>query len=159
LIQSSKATDTQTKNEAVPTKNEAAQTKNETTSTKNETTLTTNETFMPWLHFSKNSEPQEPKAISSTTISSMPVESHVIAQKTKPLCVLTTYKIPLDYKNVALLSRFVSENGRILPRHLTHLKLKKQKELAKTIRRSRTAGLLPFVSKLPEYSRHKLTNS
>ena len=74
-------------------------------------------------------------------------------KKSKSTCVLTQYNIPLDYKNTALLSRFVSDNGRILPRRITGLRMNKQQKLAKCIRRARAVGLLPFITKLPQYLR------
>ncbi len=51
----------------------------------------------------------------------------------------------IDYKDIKLLQRFVSERGKIVPSRITAVSAKKQRELAKAIKRSRFLGLLPFV--------------
>ena len=51
----------------------------------------------------------------------------------------------LNYKNVSILSNFVNEQGKILPRRLTGLKSKQQKKVTKLIKQARIAALLPFV--------------
>lgn len=53
-----------------------------------------------------------------------------------------------DYRNVEVLRRFLSETGKILPRRRTGLSAKEQRILAKTIKRARILGLLPFTDKL-----------
>jgi len=53
-----------------------------------------------------------------------------------------------DYRNVEVLRRFLSETGKILPRHRTGLSAKEQRILAKTVKRARILGLLPFTEKL-----------
>ncbi len=50
----------------------------------------------------------------------------------------------IDYKNVKLLQRFTSERGKIVPSRITAVSAKKQRELAKAIKRARTLALLPF---------------
>ena len=52
----------------------------------------------------------------------------------------------IDYKDVRLLSRFISEKGKIIPSRITAVSAKKQRELAKAIKRSRFLGLLPYSS-------------
>lgn len=52
----------------------------------------------------------------------------------------------IDYKNIKLLSRFISERGRILPSRITSVSAKKQRELKKAIKRARNIALLPFVA-------------
>jgi small subunit ribosomal protein S18 len=51
----------------------------------------------------------------------------------------------VDYKNPKLLLRFVSERGRMLPRRITYISAKKQRELKIAIKRARNLALLPFV--------------
>jgi small subunit ribosomal protein S18 len=51
----------------------------------------------------------------------------------------------VDYKNLKLISRFVSERGRILPRRITSVSAKKQRELKNAIKRARNLALLPFI--------------
>jgi small subunit ribosomal protein S18 len=51
----------------------------------------------------------------------------------------------LTYKDVSILSNFISEQGKILPRRLTGLNSKQQKQVARLIKQARIAALLPFV--------------
>lgn len=53
-----------------------------------------------------------------------------------------------DFKNLDILRRFLSETGKILPRRRTGLNAKDQRKLARTIKRARMMGLLPFTEKL-----------
>jgi len=48
----------------------------------------------------------------------------------------------LDYKNIRLLKKYLSESGRILPSRITFVSQKKQKELAKSIKRARLLALI-----------------
>jgi small subunit ribosomal protein S18 len=51
----------------------------------------------------------------------------------------------IDYKDVRLLQRYISERGKIVPSRITAVSAKKQRELSTAIKRSRFLGLLPFV--------------
>ena len=51
----------------------------------------------------------------------------------------------IDYKDVRLLSRFLSERGKIVPSRITAVSAKKQRELATAIKRARYLALLPYV--------------
>ena len=51
----------------------------------------------------------------------------------------------IDYKDVKLLQRFISERGKIVPSRITAVSIKKQRQLAKAIKRARFLGLLPYV--------------
>ena len=51
----------------------------------------------------------------------------------------------IDYKDVRLLQGFMSERGKIVPSRITAVSAKKQRELARAIKRSRFLGLLPYV--------------
>jgi small subunit ribosomal protein S18 len=53
----------------------------------------------------------------------------------------------IDYKDVKLLQRFISERGKIVPSRITAVSAKKQRELAQAIKRARFLGLLPYVVK------------
>ena len=48
----------------------------------------------------------------------------------------------VDYKNIKLLKRYVSENGKILPSRITNVSQKKQRELSLSIKRARNLGLI-----------------
>ena len=52
----------------------------------------------------------------------------------------------IDYKDIELLKRFISERGKILPRHVTGTGAKNQRKITVAIKRARIMGLLPFVS-------------
>ena len=51
----------------------------------------------------------------------------------------------IDYKDVRLLSRFLSERGKIVPSRITAVSAKKQRELAVAIKRARFLALLPYI--------------
>ena len=51
----------------------------------------------------------------------------------------------IDYKDSRLLSRYMSERGKIVPSRITAVSASKQRELAKAIKRARFLGLLPYM--------------
>ena len=53
---------------------------------------------------------------------------------------------PIDYKDVDLLKKFITERGKILPRRLTWLTAKQQRDLTNAVKRARIVALLPFVN-------------
>ena len=53
----------------------------------------------------------------------------------------------IDYKDVKLLQRYISERGKIVPSRITAVSAKKQRELAKAIKRARFMALLPYLVK------------
>ena len=58
-------------------------------------------------------------------------------------CPLSGKSAPIiDYKNIKLLKKYISESGRILPSRITSVSLKKQKELSRSIKRARLLTLL-----------------
>ena len=66
-------------------------------------------------------------------------------RKTCPFSGANAPKI--DYKDVRLLQRYISERGKIVPSRITAVSQKKQRELAKAIKRARFLALLPYVVK------------
>ncbi len=52
----------------------------------------------------------------------------------------------VDYKDVELLKRFISERGKILPRRVTGTSAKNQRKITAAVKRARIMALLPFVS-------------
>ena len=63
--------------------------------------------------------------------------------KFKKNCPLSGKEAPvIDYKNVKLLKRYVSENGKILPSRITSVCQKKQRELSLSIKRARNLALI-----------------
>ena len=58
-------------------------------------------------------------------------------------CPLSVKNAPIiDYKNIKLLKKYISESGKILPSRVTSVSLKKQKELATSIKRARLLALI-----------------
>jgi len=53
----------------------------------------------------------------------------------------------INYKNVDLLRRFITEQGKILPRRLTGVTAKQQRQLAKAVKQARILGFLQFLYK------------
>ena len=51
----------------------------------------------------------------------------------------------VNYKDTKILSNFINDQGKIIPRRISGLSSKQQKRVAKLIKRARIASLLPFV--------------
>jgi small subunit ribosomal protein S18 len=67
-------------------------------------------------------------------------------KKRKKRCYFTDNKVTyIDYKDVELLKRFISDRGKILPKRVTGTKSRYQAELAVAIKRARHMSLLPFI--------------
>ena len=63
-------------------------------------------------------------------------------------CPFSGDKAPkIDYKDVRLLQRYVSERGKMVPSRITAVNLKNQRKLAQAIKRARMLALLPFEVK------------
>ena len=61
----------------------------------------------------------------------------------KKSCPLSLKGAPkIDYKNIKLLKKYTSESGRILPSRVTSVSFKKQRELARSIKRARLLALI-----------------
>ncbi len=58
-------------------------------------------------------------------------------------CPLSGKNAPeIDYKNIKLLKKYTSDSGRILPSRVTSVSFKKQRELARSIKRARLLALI-----------------
>ena len=65
----------------------------------------------------------------------------------KKVCYFTKNKIKtIDYKDVELLKKFISANGKITPRRVTGTRAKYQRKLAVAIKRARQMALLPYIA-------------
>ena len=65
----------------------------------------------------------------------------------KKSCPLPGKDAPVvDYKNIIILKKYITEKGKILPSRVTQVSTKKQKELTLAIKRARFLALLPYVS-------------
>jgi len=61
----------------------------------------------------------------------------------KKKCPLTGKNAPeINYKNIKLLKKYISENGKILPSRITSVSQKKQRELSQSIKRARILALI-----------------
>jgi len=61
-------------------------------------------------------------------------------------CPFSGPKAPkIDYKDIRLLQGFVSERGKMMPSRITAVSAKKQRELARAIKRARHLALLPYL--------------
>ncbi|MBI2638646.1 30S ribosomal protein S18 [Candidatus Peregrinibacteria bacterium] len=68
------------------------------------------------------------------------------AGRSKKKCGFCTEQVAyIDYKNIRLLRRFMSQYGRIVPRYYSGICLKHQKRLANAIKLAREMALLPYV--------------
>ncbi len=67
--------------------------------------------------------------------------------KTKKVCRFTEMGIKyIDYKDVKLLQKFTTEQGKIIPKRITGTSAKYQRQLAIAIKRARHLALLPYVA-------------
>ena len=55
------------------------------------------------------------------------------------------HALKIDYKDVRLLQKYISERGKIVPRRITAVSSKRQRELARAIKRARFLALLPYM--------------
>ena len=63
--------------------------------------------------------------------------------KFKKKCPLSEKGAPVvDYKNIRLLKKYISESGRVLPSRVTSVSLNKQRQVAKSIKRARLLALI-----------------
>ncbi|CCQ96453.1 ribosomal protein S18 [[Clostridium] ultunense Esp] len=68
-------------------------------------------------------------------------------KKRRKVCYFTVNKIEkIDYKDVDLLKKFISERGKILPRRVTGTSAKYQRMLTVAIKRARQVALLPYTN-------------
>ena len=66
----------------------------------------------------------------------------------KKFCPFSQKNSPkIDYKDIKLLSRYVSEKGKITPSRITNVSRSKQKELSMAIKRARFLALMSFTNK------------
>jgi small subunit ribosomal protein S18 len=63
-------------------------------------------------------------------------------------CYFTANKVEhIDYKDIELLKKFITESGKIVPSRITGTKARYQRRLAKAIRLARFLSLLPYTDK------------
>ena len=80
----------------------------------------------------------------------MPVKMEDPFKQPPRVCVL--HDIPVDYKNVQLLSQFTSSHtGIVLGRHVTGLCARKQREVSKAVKKARAMGFMSVTHKHPQF--------
>ena len=69
-------------------------------------------------------------------------------EERKKFCPFSQQNSPrIDYKDIKLLSRYISEKGKMIPSRITNVSNKKQKILAKAIKRARFLSLMSYTQK------------
>ena len=69
-------------------------------------------------------------------------------EERKKFCPFSQKNSPIiDYKDIKLLSRYVSEKGKIIPSRITNVSRSKQKELSTAIKRARFLALISYTNK------------
>nr|YP_010472935.1 ribosomal protein S18 [Eriocaulon fistulosum]UVH66383.1 ribosomal protein S18 [Eriocaulon fistulosum] len=64
----------------------------------------------------------------------------------------------IDYRNMSLISRFISEQGKILSRRINKLTLKQQRLITIAIKQARILSLLPFLNNDKQFERVESTS-
>lgn len=87
-------------------------------------------------------------------------EIHSITQKTRraPMrgkAIDKQLLETLDFRNARLLSQFVSETGKILPKRKTGLSAKVHRKMVKQVKVSRVMGIMPFTERLPQFTKRR----
>ncbi|MFN7901762.1 MAG: 30S ribosomal protein S18 [Holosporales bacterium] len=86
------------------------------------------------------SEPRIPHATDSNSV------NRKVFFRRKKTCPFSSTNAPkIDYKDVRLLQRFVTERGKIMPSRITAVSTDKQRALALAIKRARYLALMPYV--------------
>lgn len=88
---------------------------------------------------------------SKTRLPSFPSLSAVLGKKTavfvKRQCIYTLPNAPkIDYKDVELLKRHISERGKLNPSRVSNISYKNQRKIAREVKRARFLALLPYIN-------------
>jgi small subunit ribosomal protein S18 len=67
-------------------------------------------------------------------------------KRAKKVCWFDTNGMVPDYKDVKIISRYITERGKIVPRRLSGVTAANQRLLARAVKRARHLALIPFVS-------------
>ena len=77
------------------------------------------------------------------------MKENLFFETRKKTCPLSNKNSPrVDYKDVKLLSRYVTEKGKIIPSRITNVSRKKQTELSKAIKRARYLALMSYTQRI-----------
>ncbi|UCC95164.1 MAG: 30S ribosomal protein S18 [Candidatus Omnitrophota bacterium] len=75
------------------------------------------------------------------------VKKKIKVTRFKKSCIFCKKDLVIDYKNIELISRYVSSKGKILSRRISGNCAKHQRKLAKEIKRARFLSLVPYVGR------------
>ncbi len=99
----------------------------------------------------ESQESNQESSAESNTSSSTDLRSPVVRIRRftrRRVCPLSGEDAPvIDYKDISLLQRYISERGKIIPARLSGVSRKKQRELAAAVKRARYLALLPYIAR------------
>ena len=76
------------------------------------------------------------------------MKNNLFLENRKRTCPLSHKNSPkIDYKDIKLLSRYITEKGKIIPSRITNVSRKKQTDLSKAIKRARYLALMSYTHK------------
>ena len=76
------------------------------------------------------------------------MKENILFENKKKFCPFSRKNSPkIDYKNIKLLSRYITDKGKIIPSRITNVSRKKQKELSLAIKRARYIALMSYTQK------------
>ena len=77
------------------------------------------------------------------------MKENLLFETRKKICPFSNKNSPkIDYKDLKLLSRYVTEKGKIIPSRVTNVSRRKQKELSQAIKRARYIALMSYTHKI-----------
>lgn len=74
-----------------------------------------------------------------------PTTSKPFFRRTRSCPFSGSKAVAIDWKDTKTLSRFISERGKMVPSRITNVSQKKQRELAKAVKRARYMAMLPYL--------------
>lgn len=94
----------------------------------------------------ENRKPNErPNNQPNRSQSNQKIKKYYYKKKVCKICTSTESDDVINYKNIDLLRKFVTEKGKIVPRRLSGTCAKHQRMITRAIKQSRTVALLPFT--------------
>ena len=77
------------------------------------------------------------------------MKGNVLFETRKKMCPFSSKNSPrIDYKDIRLLSRYITEKGKIIPSRVTNVSRRKQKDLSQAIKRARYLALMSYTQKI-----------
>ena len=77
------------------------------------------------------------------------MKENLLFEQRKKICPFSNKDSPkIDYKDLKLLSRYVTEKGKIMPSRVTNVSRRRQKELSQAIKRARYIALMSYTHKI-----------